>query len=305
MMHCHSKVTSLFTILSVSVAIVMGVGGFQSSFADLEGVRQRGVLRHLGVRYARFITGSGDGLSADLAKGFAADLGVDYHYVETSWETVISDLTGKTYRRADDRLEITGDCDIKGDIIANGLTILPWRRQLINYSTPTFPSGIWLIARSDAPIQPIAPSGDILSDIAAVKALLRNRSVLCMPGTCLDPVLYDLGQTGARLIPLPLQMNEFAPAVINRTAETSLLDVADAMIAMEKWPGMIKVVGPISEHQEMGFGFAKTDVELLKRFNRYLAQLRSDGRYQQLVDRYYPGVRVYFEPFFRHYERSD
>ncbi|MGD9016577.1 MAG: transporter substrate-binding domain-containing protein, partial [Desulfobacterales bacterium] len=91
----------------------------------------------------------------------------------------------------------------------------------------------------------------------------------------------------------------------NSTAETSLLDVADAMIAMEKWPGMIKVVGPISEPQEMGFGFAKTDVELLKRFNRYLAQLRSDGRYQELVDHYYPGIRVYFEPFFRHYGRSD
>lgn len=126
-----------------------------------------------------------------------------------------------------------------------------------------------------------------------------------MPGTCLDPVLYDLGQTGARLVPLPLQMNEFAPAVINSTAETSLLDVADAMIAMEKWPGMIKVLGPISEPQEMGCGFAKTDVELLKRFNRYLAQLWSDGRYQQLVDHYYPGIRVYFEPFFRKYGRSD
>lgn len=269
--------------------------------ADLAEVQQRGVLRHLGVRYARFVTGSGDGFSTDLVKGFARELGVRYEYVETNWQDVISDLTGKTYRLVDGRVEITGACAVRGDLIANGLTILPWRQQLLDYSTPTFPSGIWLIARADSALQPIRPSGDIQTDITAVRALLRDIKVLCMPGTCLDPALYDLEPTGARLVPISLKMNEFAPAVINRTAEASLLDVADAMIALDKWPGMIKVIGPLSSPQEMGFGFNKSHTELRDRFNRYLASLRADGRYMALVNQYYPGVTAYFPDFFSRY----
>ena len=39
--------------------------------ADLQEVKQRGVLRHLGIPYANFVTGSGDGLDVELVKLFA------------------------------------------------------------------------------------------------------------------------------------------------------------------------------------------------------------------------------------------
>lgn len=99
-------------------------------------------------------------------------------------------------------------------------------------------------------------------------------------------------------MPLPLKMNEFAPAVINGSAETSLLDVADSLIALEKWPGKIKVIGPVSLPQTMGVGFPKTSPKLLSRFNAFLDRIQKDGTYMQLVDKYYPGVEVYFPEFF-------
>ena len=46
--------------------------------ADLAEIRQRGVLRHLGVPYANFVSGFGDGLDVELLKGFAANIGVRY-----------------------------------------------------------------------------------------------------------------------------------------------------------------------------------------------------------------------------------
>ena len=297
---------SIMTQLRISVRIVFFsviLLFFQATatLADMNAIRDAGVIRHLGVRYARFVSGSGDGFSTDLIKGFANELGVRYEYVETSWQSVINDLTGQTYRIVNGKVEITGESPIKGDVIANGLTILPWRKALLDFSTPTFPSGVWLIARADSSLQPIQPSRSTAGDIEKVKSLLGGTSVLCMPGTCLDPALYKLEKVGATWIPLNLQMNEFAPAVINGDAECSLLDVADSMIALEKWPGQLKIIGPVTAPQEMGCGFRKSDADLRERFNEYLRTIRSDGRYMKLVQHYYPGIEGYFPKFFKQY----
>ena len=70
-----------------------------SAFADdLREIRERGVLRHLGVPYANFVTGSGDGLDVEIVQLFARHLGVRYEYVPTTWGDVIGDLTGKQIR---------------------------------------------------------------------------------------------------------------------------------------------------------------------------------------------------------------
>jgi ABC-type amino acid transport substrate-binding protein len=285
----------------VFITVILVLFQATATLADLKTIMDKGVIRHLGVRYARFVSGSGDGFSTDLIKGFANELGVRYEYVETSWQSVITDLTGKTYRIVNGKVEITGESPIKGDVIANGLTILPWRKELLDFSTPTFPSGVWLIARANSSLQPIQPSRSTAGDIEKVKSLLGGVSVLCMPGTCLDPALYKLEKVGAKWVPLSLQMNEFAPAVINGDAKCSLLDVADSMIALEKWPGQLKIIGPVTAPQEMGCGFRKSDANLRERFNEYLRTIRSDGRYMKLVQHYYPGIDGYFPEFFKRY----
>nr|MBP8266208.1 hypothetical protein [Zoogloea sp.] len=38
---------------------------------DLQDIRARGVLRHLGIPYANFVTGSGDGLDVEIVQRFA------------------------------------------------------------------------------------------------------------------------------------------------------------------------------------------------------------------------------------------
>ncbi|MCP4686968.1 MAG: transporter substrate-binding domain-containing protein [Desulfobacterales bacterium] len=288
----------ILSALSLAVILVLAHG---IARADLADVMKRGELRHLGVVYARFVTGSGDGFSTELVRRFAGELKVEYKYVNTTWQTVLTDLSGSAYRVEGDEVAITGDAPIRGDIVANGLTILPWRRKLIDFSTPTFPSGVWLIARADSTLQPIQPGGSIEKDIQATKDTLAGRSVLCMRGTCLDPDIYSLEKTRARLIPLEMNLNEFAPAIINNKAETSLLDVPDVMVALQKWPGRIKVIGPVSLPQEMGCGFAKNAPMLLKAFNEFLERFRASGEYARLVDKYYPGAPLYFPGFFKKY----
>jgi ABC-type amino acid transport substrate-binding protein len=265
---------------------------------DLPEIKKKGVLRHLGIPYANFVTGTGDGLDVELVRLFAQHLGVRYKYVNTSWEDIVSDLTGKKMNPNGHTTEIFGSAPVRGDIAANGFTIVPWRQKAVDFSLPTFPTQVWLVARADSPIQPINPSGEIYRDIAKVKEVLRGHNVLGKANTCLDPSLYDFEETGTSVQLFDGNLNELAPAIINREAESTLLDVPDALIALEKWPGKIKVIGPVSPEQRMGCAFAKTSPLLRDAFNEFFRQCKKDGTYQRLVKKYYPTIFTYYSSFF-------
>ena len=89
------------------------------------------------------------------------------------------------------------------------------------------------------------------------------------------------------------------PAVLKRESEMTLLDVPDIIVSMEKWPGQIKVIGPISEEQLMGAGFRKTSPELRQAFDGFLAGIKADGTYMKLVRKYYRSAPRYLPNFFR------
>ena len=287
-----------FIILFFLSAILFVISSGSTYGSDLSKIKERGVLRHLGVPYANFVTGSGDGLDVELAQLFARYLDVEYKYVKTGWKDVIGDLSGKIVKPQGQNIAIISNCPVKGDIIANGLTILSWRKKIVIYSTPIFPTQVWLLTCATSPIKPIKPSSDTNKDIDAVKALLKGHSVLGVANTCLDPSLYGLEKVGATISLFHGNLNELAPAIINREAETTLLDVPDALIALGKWPGRIKVIGPISKMQEMGYAFANTSPLLRDCFNRFFKECKKDGTYMRLVKKYYPAILKYYPDFF-------
>ncbi len=289
--------------LLIGIAIICFFMPIKLHATELDDIRARGVLRHLGVPYANFVreTATGtDGLDVELMQLFAKHLGVRYELVKTSWSEVFGDLTGNLIETNGGVVTTVGSTEIKGDIVANGLTILPYRQKIVDYSIPTFPTGVWLVARSDSAIKPIKPSGNIDQDILQVKTVLAGRSVLSMKNTCLDPDLYNLASTGAdiRYYTASQLLNEIAPAVIDGVAETTLLDIPDALIALQKWPGEVKIIGPISPHQLMGVAVAKNSSELLIEFNKFFRSCWENGTYKQLVNKYYPSIFLYLDDFF-------
>ncbi len=271
-----------------------------AALADLAEVKASGELRHLGISYANFVTGAGDGLDVELAQGFARAIGVRYKLVPTNFDTVIRDLLGKDVVRRGDKVTLQGDFPIKGDLIATGFTMLPWRQQVLLYSAPTFPSQVLLVARADSPQQPIAGSDDIEHDIVQTKALIGRKSLLVMERTCLDPANYGLKGKGfdLRAYTRNTNLNEMVPALLKGDAEFTLLDVPDAVLDLQKWAGQIKVIGPISPEQRLAAAFPQSSPMLRAAFDDYLKQLRADGRYDKLVDKYYPGIRRSFPDFF-------
>lgn len=292
------RIPAIFAIFCASLILISGVITVTCVAADLAAVKQSGVLRHLGVPYANFVTGSGDGLDVEMIKLFAQHLGVKYEYVQTTWGDFIADLSGKIAKPKGDDAEITGAAPVKGDIAANGITILPWRAKVIDFSVPTFPNQVWLVARADLPIKPIEPSGDPMKDVETVKSQLKGLRVMGVANTCLDPNLYDLDKSGAQCSVFEGSLNEVIPAVINGKADATLQDVADALMAVEKWPGKIKIIGPVSEMQELAYGFSKSSPQLREAFNQFFEQSMKDGTYLQLVQKYYPAIPKYYPAFF-------
>jgi hypothetical protein len=123
--------------------------------------------------------------------------------------------------------------------------------------------------------------------------------VLALPNTCMDPSLYALESTGSVVVNYNGNLNELAPALIFKGNEFTILDVPDALIALEKWPGKIKIIGPISPPQIMGVGFRKSAPKLREAFNEYLKEIKHNGTYSHLVRKYYPTASYYFPAFFK------
>lgn len=269
---------------------------------DLQDIKADGVIRHLGIPYANFVTGSDDGMDVELIKGFAKYLGVRYEFVKSDWGSVAEDLVGKKVTTVGSRAVLGEDVRVRGDLVANGFTIIPWRKDVLDFSEPTFPSQIWLIARADSSVKPIKPTkNNVKKDINLVRRAIKGKKVLALPKTCLDPVLYDLDSTGATVINYSGKLNDLAPALILKEAELTILDVPDALIAMEKWPGKIKIIGPVSPPQFMAVGFSKSSPKLREAFNKYLEESKHNGTYLRLVKKYYPTASYYFPSFFKNF----
>lgn len=283
------------------------VGAQLSVARDLDQIKEAGVLRHIGIPYSNFIIYSEtngvqtlSGLDVELMQGFAQHLEVDYQFVPATTTNYFGKLIGQEVFRKGSSVVFGELVPIEGDILACGMTILDWRKKVVDFADDSFPSAIWLVARGDSDLQPIIPTGSTVEDIKNVKKRIKGRDVLTLDQSCIDSSLYNLAETGANILFFDRHrnLNEMAPAIINNDAELGLLDVADALKSLQKWPGKIKVIGPISDHQFMAPMFRKTSPLLRQEFNKYLQSIKENGDYLQLIKKYYPSIFFFYSEYF-------
>ena len=91
-MAISQPVLNLFRLAILTVALTICT---TAQLADLAEIKVRGELRHLGIRYANFVTGAGDGFDVELVQGFARHIGVRYQLVYSDFYNVIRDLLGQ------------------------------------------------------------------------------------------------------------------------------------------------------------------------------------------------------------------
>lgn len=97
MMKTFQFVRALFFAMSCMIASI----GWSD---DLKEIKDRGELRHLGIKYANFVTGAGDGFDVEMVQGFAKYLGVNYRLVLTDFANVMKDLLGKNVVRSNNEI---------------------------------------------------------------------------------------------------------------------------------------------------------------------------------------------------------
>lgn len=295
----HTKVLVPMLLLAGLLAGLGASGAPAADGRDLEAVRGRGVLRHVGVPYAHFVVNDREGLDVEVMQRFAAHLGLRYELVRSDWDRVLGDLTGSLLQTSGGRAEIVGRTPVRGDVVACGLTVLLWRKQVLDFSRPVFPTQIWLVSRSGSPLPPIASSGDLDRDIVRTRARVRGLKILCKLGGCLDPAFFRLEDAGAEPLLFAGGLNDLAPAMLFGEGDAALLDAPDALVALEKWPGQVKVIGPMSPAQDMAAAFSKDAPKLRRAFDDFFQELWRSGEYLRLVRKYYPLAPETFPQFFR------
>ncbi len=155
------------------------------------------------------------------------------------------------------------------------------------------------MARNDSALTPIRPTGNIEEDIALVKKKLKGFSILGLKESCLAPALYGIDKTGAiiRYFPPDGDLSEMIPSIIAKNADATLIDVPVALMGLAKWPGKIKVIGPVSRPQEMACAFAQDSPKLRQAFADFFAEYTRQGKYKKIVSKYYPSVFSYYPDF--------
>lgn len=263
---------------------------------SLTEIRARGELHHLGVPYARFANNDADGLDCALIRRFAAYLGVKYKFIPTNWKDAIPDLIGMRPTPSGIDQPVT---TIRGDILASGLSIIPERKKYVLFSKPTFTAQVWLLAKPEANIKPIQPTGNVKKDIDMTLARTAGKTVYGIKDICLDVSLFPkLLKTASAAVNIPLQTLPQPISFLKSRYTIFLMESPDALMALGLWPYSFKIIGPIAKQQNMGVAFAPDSLELRNEFNRFYNALWKSGEYQKLVTNYYPNSFYYFKNFF-------
>jgi ABC-type amino acid transport substrate-binding protein len=74
------------------------------------------------------------------------------------------------------------------------------------------------------------------------------------------------------------------------------------LLALEKWPGKVKVIGPVSEVQMMAVAFPKTSPKLREAFQQFMEQCKKSGTYTRLAEKYEPDFYRKFPEFFKDFK---
>ncbi|MFH1356769.1 MAG: transporter substrate-binding domain-containing protein [bacterium] len=266
---------------------------------DLKDILNQGVLRHIGAPYGNFVivpdkkkNTRHSGFSVDLVRLYAESIGVKYEFIESdNVHTMIEGLVGIKFRldlQNSSQVSFGDELAPVGDVIATGLTVLDWRKKLINYSESTFPSKIWLIGHKN--LQKIIPEHFDQFDKKQVLEFANKFQVIGQANTSIDPSLYGVNNFEE----FKGSINDYINLVTNlKENKLAMLDFPDAIVTLRKAPEKLIVIGELSGPQTMAAAFRKGSPKLLKSFNAFLEAIKINGTYERLVNRYYPELVFY------------
>lgn len=189
------------------------------------------------------------GIDIDLAKAFAADLKVKARFVETSFGTFMDDLD-------------KNQCDVA--MFAIGDT--PARRDRVDFSQPHLRSGMYAITTKTS--ETIKQWSDL--DKPGIVVAVQK-------GTVMEPYMRaNLKQAELSVVVPPATREE---ELLAGRADAFMTDFpyAERMRFQHDWAAVVAPEKPIAE-TNYGYAVRKGDTGWLERVNRFVRDIKADGR---------------------------
>lgn len=194
------------------------------------------------------------GFDVEIAEAIAAKLGVKADFVEGKWDGLIAGLDAKRY-----------------DTVINEVGITDARKQKYDFSEPYIASKAVLIVRSD---------DASIKDFADLKGKKSAQSLTSNFGKLAEKSGAELVGTDGFDQSIQLVLTRRADATINDSL--SFLD-----FKKHKPDAPVKIVAQQSDADYSGVIIRKQEPELLAAINKALADIKADGTYKKISDKYF------------------
>ena len=227
--------------------------------ANLDAIKSAGVLK-IGTEgtYAPFTyhdeSGKLVGFDVEIGEAVAAKLGVKPEFLEGKWDGLIAGLDANRY-----------------DTVINEVGITDARKQKYDFSEPYIASKAVLIVRAD---------DDGIKGFADLKGKKAAQSLTSNFGKLAEQSGAELVGTDGFDQSIQLVLTGRADATINDSL--SFLD-----FKKHKPDANVKIAAQQENADYSGIIFRKGDAELKAAIDKALADIKADGTYQKIADKYF------------------
>ena len=246
------------TRLVVLGALSLSLSGVATA-ASLAEIKSAGAIR-IGTEgtYAPFTyhEASGDlvGFDVEIGRAIAAKLGVKAGFIEGKWDGLIAGIDANRY-----------------DLVINQVSITPERQAKYDFSAPYIVSKAVVLVRND---------DDSIKGFADLKGKKAAQSLTSNFGKL-------AASNGAELVATD-GFNQSVELVLSRRADATINDSLSYLDFKKHKPDApLKIAATQESADSAGVLLAKGQPELLAAVNQALTDIKADGTYLKIADKYF------------------
>ena len=246
------KCLSLLCACALLALAVCAIAESDADYVKGKGVLVVGITDFEPMDY-KDADGNWIGFDADMAKAFAAKLGVDVEFVEIDWDNKILELDGKTI-----------------DCVWNGMTLTDEVLAAMEGSNPYANNAQVVILPAD--------KAESYPDVESLKDL----SFAVEAGSAGEAVVTELGYKTVAVTSQAATLMEVAA----QTSDAAVIDSLMAAAMIGEGTGYANLVYTLGlNSEEYGVGFRK-DSELAAKLNEFLIAAYEDGSLMEIAEKY-------------------
>ncbi len=243
-------------LLIAVLALVLAFGG--SAAVSAQYMPEDSVSFAMSGAYPPFnfvnVVGELEGFDVDIAREIANRMGLEAELVTTAWDTIIGGLQAKRY-----------------DAILGSMAITPARQEQVNFSDPYYISGAQLLVNADSDIQ----SPDDLQDaaLAVVVGTTFEDEANALPGVT-TVRLYEAEEMTLQ----DLQIGRVDGVITDRLI---------GLYMTEEMGLDFRLAGDLLYEETIAVAVHKDHPELLEAINVALAEMKEDGTYLEISEKWF------------------